>query len=373
MLFLLFIPALYSFLTFRWMIGFNGVASKQLPVNQNKFNNFFSIVIAVRNEQANIKRLLNSLAEQNYTKSNFEIIIVDDHSEDETATMATQLLDLLKLNGTVISLQNSKGKKSAIAEGIKISKAEVIITTDADCVFNPDWLKGINNEFNLSKPDMLILPVVIQGKGVLSKMQQTESLGLAALTFGSLAIGKPLMCNGANLVFKKEAYLQINNAEMRSDLASGDDTFFMLSLFAKNNQIIQALASDKVTVMSDAQSGLSELINQRVRWASKLKYYKQHYIIITGLFLTLFSILQYAAILGVIFLSLNQLWLVSAITIAVKWICDFIFIQNAKSKLNQKFYPVAFVLMQLLFPIYTFVVGVLSLSDHYQWKGRSYQ
>ncbi|HRH83032.1 MAG TPA: hypothetical protein PK210_02235, partial [Bacteroidia bacterium] len=81
----------------------------------------------------------------------------------------------------------------------------------------------------------------------------------------------------------------------------------------------------------------------------------------------------YAAIPGVIFLPLNQLWLVSAITIAVKWICDFIFIQNAKSKLNQKFYPGAFVLMQLLFPIYTFVVGVLSLSDHYQWKGRSYQ
>ena len=373
MLFLLLIPALYVFLTFRWMLGFNTIANKKQPVQPHQINNFFSIVIAVRNEQANMERLLHSLTELNYKKADFEIIIVDDHSTDGTATLATQLLNIYNLNGTVISLQNSKGKKSAIAEGIKISKAEVIITTDADCVFNPDWLKGINNEFNLSKPDMLILPVVIQGKGVLSKMQQTESLGLAALTFGSLAIGKPLMCNGANLVFKKETYLQINNAEMRSDIASGDDTFFMLSLFAKNNQIIQALASDKVTVMSDAQSGLSELINQRVRWASKLKYYKQHYIIITGLFLTLFSILQYAAILGVIFLSLNQLWLVSAITIAVKWICDFIFIQNAKSKLNQKFYPGAFVLMQLLFPIYTFVVGVLSLSDHYQWKGRSYQ
>lgn len=373
MLFLLLIPALYFFLTFRWMIGFNGVANKQLPVNQNKINNFFSIVIAVRNEQANIKRLLNSLAEQNYNKSNFEIIIVDDHSEDETATMATHLLDLLKLNGAVFSLQNSNGKKAAIAEGIKASKAEIIITTDADCIFNHDWLLSINNEFNFSKPDMLILPVVLQGNGCFSKIQHAESLGLAALTLGSLAIGKPLMCNGANLVFKKNAYLHINNAELRHDVPSGDDTFFMLSLFAKNKQSIQALASYKVVVISDALSALSALINQRVRWASKVKHYKQQYIKTTGLFVTIFSVLQYAAIFGIVFLpTLSQLWLVSAVTLATKWICDFVFIQNVSSKLKQKFYSGAFVLMQLLYPVYTIVVGVLSLSDHYQWKGRSY-
>lgn len=373
MLFLLLIPAMYFFLTFRWMIGFNVLANKQLPVNQNQINNFFSIIIAVRNEQANIKRLLNSLAEQSYNKSNFEIIIVDDHSEDETVTTATHLLDLLKLNGAVFSLQNSNGKKAAIAEGVKASKAEVIITTDADCVFNHDWLLTINNEFNFSKPDMLILPVVLQGKGKLSKIQQTESLGLAALTLGSLAIGKPLMCNGANLVFKKNAYLQINNAELRHDVPSGDDTFFMLSLFAKNKQSIQALASDKVVVTSDALSGLSALINQRIRWASKVKHYKQQYIKTTGLFVAIFSVLQYAAVFGLIILpTVSQLWLVSAVTLATKWICDFIFIQNVSSKLKQKFYPGAFVLMQLFYPVYTFVVGVLSLSNHYQWKGRSY-
>lgn len=373
MLFLLLIPAMYFFLTFRWMIGFNVLANKQLPVNQNQINNFFSIIIAVRNEQANIKRLLNSLAEQSYNKSNFEIIIVDDHSEDETVTTAKHLFDLLKLNGAVFSLQNSNGKKAAIAEGVKASKAEVIITTDADCVFNHDWLLTINNEFNFSKPDMLILPVVLQGKGKLSKIQQTESLGLAALTLGSLAIGKPLMCNGANLVFKKNAYLQINNAELRHDVPSGDDTFFMLSLFAKNKQSIQALASDKVVVTSDALSGLSALINQRIRWASKVKHYKQQYIKTTGLFVAIFSVLQYAAVFGLIILpTVSQLWLVSAVTLATKWICDFIFIQNVSSKLKQKFYPGAYVLMQLLYPVYTFVVGVLSLSNHYQWKGRSY-
>ena len=373
MLFLLLIPAMYFFLTFRWMIGFNVLANKQLPVNQNQINNFFSIIIAVRNEQANIKRLLNSLAEQSYNKSNFEIIIVDDHSEDETATIAKHLLDLLKLNGAVFSLQNSNGKKAAIAEGVKASKAEVIITTDADCVFNHDWLLTINNEFNFSKPDMLILPVVLQGKRKLSKIQQTESLGLAALTLGSLAIGKPLMCNGANLVFKKNAYLQINNDDLRHDVPSGDDTFFMLSLFAKNKQSIQALASHKVVVTSDALSGLSALINQRVRWASKVKQYKQRYIKTTGLFVAIFSVLQYAAVFGLIILpTVSQLWLVSAVTLATKWICDFIFIQNVSSKLKQKFYPGAFVLMQLFYPVYTFVVGVLSLSNHYQWKGRSY-
>lgn len=69
---------------------------------------------------------------------------------------------------------------------------------------------------------------------------------------------------------------------------------------------------------------------------------------------------------------MSPVGLVSAFTIAVKWICDFIFIQNAASKLNQKFYPGAFILMQLLYPVYTFVIGVLSLSDHYHWKGRQY-
>src|SRR4030095_3544460 len=108
-----------------------------------------SVIIAARNEEANIEALINSLAGQTYPKQLFEVIVVDDHSEDRTWELIQQnaialSLKCIRLKDRVRPDENLRSyKKRAIEEGISLATGELIVTTDADCRFEPEWLRTI--------------------------------------------------------------------------------------------------------------------------------------------------------------------------------------------------------------------------------------
>ncbi|MCX6351650.1 MAG: glycosyltransferase [Bacteroidetes bacterium] len=121
----------------------------------------FSIIIPARNEKANILNCLNSIKNLDYPKENFEVIVVDDSSEDETAALVESFIAanpqvqirLLKLGEVITSPINSY-KKTAIAEAIKITKNDWLLTTDADCTYYPKWLKSFSSFIQKEKPVM---------------------------------------------------------------------------------------------------------------------------------------------------------------------------------------------------------------------------
>ena len=139
---------------------------KPLVIKSNpvKHQVFISVIIPVRNEESNIGKLLNYLNNQSYNKSLFEVILVDDHSEDKTMELINEYLihhpEMSILTG---SLSDHFSKKMAITAGINMSMGELIVTTDGDCQVPPDWLLKLAAYYDQYQPQMIIGPVSLSG------------------------------------------------------------------------------------------------------------------------------------------------------------------------------------------------------------------
>ena len=140
------------------------------------------------------------------------------------------------------------GKKSALKTGVEVSENELIITTDADCRFNRSWISTIVSFYEEKKPHLIIGPVMIESKtDFFQRFQELEFLSLQAITAGTAAMEEPVMCNGANLAFQKEIWLK-HHKEIKEDIQSGDDIFFLQSLKKEKGSKICWLESDDALV-----------------------------------------------------------------------------------------------------------------------------
>lgn len=334
-----------------------------------------SIIIATRNEENYIAPLLQSLIAQHYPKNLYELIFINDHSDDATVLKIENTLKKTDVQFTVISLpENESGKKAAIAAGIKQAKGTLIITTDADCSMGTQWLKTIAQFYQTHKPSMIVMPVALTGDNFLSRLQAQEFLSLTGVTGASLALKKPLMCNGANLAFEKTAYQNVNKEALRNDIATGDDTFLMLHIFKTYPEKVMYVKSADVLVTTPAQKNVAAFLSQRIRWTSKVKLYSEWYISIIGLLVVLMAALQVFSFSFLVFCLASTgilLWMV--IVFILKMAVDYFLIKQTSSDLKQPFSVLAFICWQFLYPFYILITGISALFGGYEWKGRIYQ
>ncbi len=138
----------YAVLIAYYHSAWNRLPEFTLPEKQASV--FISVIIAARNEEANINGLLQSLYDQQYPKELYEVIIIDDHSTDTTWSLL-QGQDFLPMQVKPLQLSAfveersaiASYKKKAIETGINAAAGTLIVTTDADCRFNPMWLQTI--------------------------------------------------------------------------------------------------------------------------------------------------------------------------------------------------------------------------------------
>jgi len=206
-----------------------------------------SLIVACRNEENNIKTLIEKL--ENQSLKNFEIIFVDDHSSDKTLELLKDSLPLFSEIKVIES--NGNGKKHAIAEGIGIAKGDLIITTDADCIPGQEWIETIISFHDKTKADLIICPVkMIEHDSLFSKLQAIEFLSLVASGAGAAGVGMPILCNAANLAFTKKAWLESKN-DLKNNEPSGDDVFLLLSIKKRNGKIL-FIKSQKAVVITQS-------------------------------------------------------------------------------------------------------------------------
>src|SRR6478609_2239439 len=122
----------------RLIAGFERI--KTFEPTDSHPENRFSIVVPFRNEAKNLPALLESLSNLKYPTTHFEVILVDDESSDDFRTVFSAVPVRIIKN---IRTSNSP-KKDAISTAVPVSRMEWIITTDADCVVNPNWLNILN-------------------------------------------------------------------------------------------------------------------------------------------------------------------------------------------------------------------------------------
>lgn len=370
MIFLLVIPLIYSILLLRILSGFEKTKLNSIPSEISEYVSV-SIVIAARNEEKNIPILIKSLASLNFPPSHFEVIIVDDHSEDNTVNIYNNLFQQHQLRGKVIH-SSGEGKKIAIANGILEATGKLIVTTDADCTFHPEWIHTILEYYKTTSAGMMLMPVVLTGENLFARLQHVESLALAGVAAGSLQNGYPLLSNGAAMAFEKQVYEQYNKNDLRFDIASGDDMFLMLNYYKQFPNKVIFINHPSATVNANAQTSIADFVQQRIRWSAKTKQYTQKYIVLFGLLIILYALLVISTVVFFLYHpSISNLWLLSIPLI--KMLIDYIFLHRVSEKLKQPLYRKEFFVWQFVYPVYILITGLLSIAGVYKWKGRSYR
>ena len=196
---------------------------KAIEVSNKKSNSKLlnvDVIIAIRNEEKVILNLLERLVVQNYSKSNFRIVVVDDHSTDNSFNLANDFLSSHSEIKSSVFHSEGQGKKSALAQAIKNSAADLILTTDGDCIVQEGWLRSMAEPFSNSDISFVAGPVVLSGgNGLFSLLQKMEMIGLTGIAGASIANHRAMICNGANLCYRKSASIAVtrraNTSEVR--------------------------------------------------------------------------------------------------------------------------------------------------------------
>ncbi len=333
-----------------------------------------SLVVAARNEEQNISKLLNSLLLQDYPSALFEIIIVDDHSTDNTLHLAEEIIlrqgnehsvNLIALTGS-----DPSGKKAALSRGIQASSGELILVTDADCTAGVSWVSAISEFYRQYKPHMILGPVHMQGDGgFFAKLQTMEFTSLISSAAGSCNAGIPILANGANIAFTRQAYDSCGGFTGNMQYPSGDDMFLMMSIKEKfGARAIRFLRSAEAIVYTPAAAGINSFIQQRMRWVSKSRGYTDPILLAASITVFLTNAWLLGLALAVPFhQDFFSLFLVIYL---LKMMLDFPLMLGFSRFQRTMYLMWLFPLMELLNSVYTTFIGIAGNFGKYEWKGR---
>ncbi|MBT9392764.1 glycosyltransferase [Hymenobacter sp. NST-14] len=335
----------------------------------------FSVLVAARNEAANLPHLLRDLARQTLPAAEFEVLITDDHSTDDTLALLTAATKNSPFPLRVINLADGTeagtGKKAALQAALGRARAEWIICTDADCRVGPDWLRSYAALLTQEGPAVRFVsgPVLLTGPDtVLQTLSGLEFAGLVGTGGAGIGAGTPTMCNGANLAYHRAAFAAVAGYAGNDHLASGDDEFLLHKLHAAFPGSIRFLKHPAALVRTAGPATLAALLRQRVRWASKWRHYRHPASQRLAVLVLLANVAPAVGLLAAPWQSALLPWAVAAT--GLKLGADAWFLAPVLRFLGRsrwlKWVPV----LQLAYAPYALLVGLAGLRGGYEWKGR---
>lgn len=349
------IAVLYTALIIWFLNGWKNIPF--FKSNKHIFSTKVSVIVPFFNEEQNLRRCIESLLKQNIQTNEFEIILVDDQSDDESIEIAKRFVE--KDNRVKYLRTELKGKKQAILLGVKEALGELIITTDADCVYKEKWLSTLVDYYEQHKPNMIVGPVQFnETKGMFAKFQKIESASLVATGAGAIGIGHATMCNGANLAFNKNVFDNLNDP-LNLKYISGDDVFLLHKMKTIDNDKIHFIKSEDAIVETHPVKGLKSFFIQRKRWVSKAPGYNDSDTKFTAFVVFAASVLW---LLGFVFMTLNiEFWKPALFLLAIKTGVDLFFMHHISGFFNVKNILKWTPVFQLFYGVYVLITGILLL------------
>ncbi len=331
----------------------------------------FSVLVPVRNEQKNIGHLLQSLLQQDYPREKFEVIVVDDQSEDETIHLVDQFIQKNQLTWTVLHVgkEEQGGKKKAITYGVQQAKYAYVITTDGDCTVNTGWLKSYTDRYAQSGAVMISGPVKMNSDNWFTRLQSMEFSCLIGIGAATLHSGNPTMCNGANLSYKKEVFEEVGGYMGNDSIPSGDDEFLLQKVVKKYPGRVCFSKSMDAIAYTKAKATIGELLNQRIRWSSKWRFHKSLFIKLMALLVFINYLVMFLAVAEVV--VSERYWVLLGV-MGLRWM----FLSFFSYPLG-RFFKVSGVLwlsllIEIIYPFFVVFLGIASIFGKYSWKGRYY-
>ncbi|HZW63415.1 MAG TPA: glycosyltransferase [Flavobacteriaceae bacterium] len=367
----LLITAIYALCMIIFGIGFNRIPT--FKTKQTKTKTRFSILIPFRNEEKNLPQMLSAIAALNYPEEAFEALFINDASTDHSVKIienfsANSSLDVKILETERVSVAP---KKDALTTGVKHAKNPWILTTDADCIVPELWLTYFDSYIQENNPNVICGPVkYLQKNTFLSRFQEFELLSLMSITLGAFGLKTPFMCNGANLGFKKSLFLQINGYRNNNHIASGDDVFLLESALSISKTKVHVLKSDAAAVSTSPEKTWHNIVQQRIRWASKAASTKSSINKIVGLVVLLMNVLLVCLTPLVLTQKINLFFALGIF--AVKLILDYRIITKSAVLFNSKIQTHTYLISGILYPFFSTFIAAYSFFMPYKWKDRRF-
>lgn len=369
-LFLIFAAVSFYYLIFLIKIV-NGLKIVKNDLDSNSLNEFVSVIIPFRNEENILQRNLASVESQSFPKDKYEIIYVDDNSDDNSVKVIED--NISSNNVRIIKSENNFNdrahKKLALKMAIENSKGEIIITTDADCFHGRDWLSTMVKKFDM-ETGFVSGPVEFVDDGkIFSKLQKLEFSSLIVVGAALIGINEPIICNAANLGFRKSVFKLVNGYEDNLNLSSGDDEFLMQKISTRTDYKVKFCYDKNAVSYTHPNKTIKEFVNQRKRWASKSFYYVKKSITLKLLFIYIFYLsflIQF--LLGIFW---DKLFFVSLMfNFIFKVFTENQIVRRESTDLFKKVSLKLFLLAEILHIPYIILAGFSGLFGNYEWKGR---
>lgn len=375
-LFSWFIPLLWlivlSYAVFTFILNFFWNRIKPSGVFKFDKRIFITVIIPVRNEEDNIGLLLSDLDRQHFPNDQFEVLIMDDGSTDRTAAIVNAFAAHSQLNAHLITLPStatSSPKKRAIETAITRAKGNLIVTTDGDCRAGSGWLQAIAACYAATNAKLISAPVTFsEEQSLTDHLQTVEFASLIGSGASAIAAGYPSLCNGANLAYEKNAFIEVGGFDGVLHIASGDDEFLMHKIAARYPEGVHFLKDARAIVTTRAHDNWQAFFRQRKRWASKWKHYQSK----TPLFLALYIFTcNFSLLLSGLLYALG---IVDGFTflglLSAKCLPEWLFLGSVLSFLKKQKSIIYIPLTQMIYPFYVCFFGLVAQKPEYEWKGR---
>jgi glycosyltransferase involved in cell wall biosynthesis len=332
----------------------------------------FTLIIPYRNEGSNLHKLVESI-EQNQLElkeNNIHCVFIDDHSEDNSTSILSLALAQKSFTYS-IQVSNGEGKKAAITTGVNLAKTEWIVTVDADCKLPPLWAKEVGKFLIQTEAQLVAMPIALEPQnGLFNQLQSIESAALVSMSAGALAMGVPLSANGANFAFTKKLFEQLDGYDAEKNIASGDDEFLLKRAFELSPKNTVYFMKKEVCVETETCKNMASLIQQRVRWASKISWNKMNFrqllIWVPSIFMAMLTAFFVLSIFGIAKPIFGYLML-------CKWLGDFILFSQFASFFHFSIKQIGMLILMPFYQILYMIPTLISLFyGNMEWKNRNY-
>ena len=326
--------------------------------NHSGLNAPVSVIVCAHDEEQNLRELLPVLKSQNHP--NFEIIIVDDRSNDNTYDFLldeTKADSRVKMVRTLKTPERMNAKKYAITLGIRSAKNDLILLTDADCrPAGPDWISRMTSLITPGIQLVLGYSPYYKESGLLNLFIRYESFITALQYLGWALLGKPYMGVGRNLCYRKSLFLENKGFNDYLNITGGDDDLFVNRHASGSNT--QVCFDNEALVYSIPKKTWKSFFYQKLRHLTVGKRYKAKHKFRLGLFS---STLTFTWILG-LFLIFNPLYTYYVIgALLIRLIALMITIGKVSRRLGPKMEPLAVIFLDFLYMIYYLSTGLTAL------------
>jgi biofilm PGA synthesis N-glycosyltransferase PgaC len=342
-----------------YLIGIYRFEKKsKIHIENKKLNNQeITVIIPLRNESDNLHKLIQSI--DSLTIKPLEIIFINDHSQDSSL----EILSKHTFNSTtrILSLDSAyHGKKDALRFGIQHAKGKYILSWDADIEVNPDFFKTIKT---LPKKDLYILPVRMKAEKKRYEFMELDFHYINALNVATFGFNKPIIANGANMLFNREKFLLSDSIQHHKNILGGDDVFILHDFQQKNYSI--GLSLDKnCIVTTETPYSISTFLHQRIRWIRKSHKIES----LISFWMGVLGFIYHIGFLVCIFTfpPIETALITVFVKILLDGIVFFPYLRKLERTVTYRNIPI----FSLTYPIYAISIIIISTLKTPTWKNR---